>query len=337
VDELSNWYVRRTRDRFWATRPGESRQSSADAFATLDEALRRTALLLAPFAPFLSDWLHRALSEGDSAHLADFPGDRGRRDEELEREMADARELAALGRAARERAGLRVRQPLRVVKVVLPRGRRLSEEVAAQLREELNVKTVEFLDETAEVLDLRVKPDFSALGPRFGSDAPRVAEAVEGLDAAAAARLRSGDPVTVSWDGSEAEVGPDEVHVVEEARGDLAVGSGKGYMAALDPALDDALRREGLAREVVNRVQRLRRDAGLEVSDRIELAVSGDPAVEEATEVHREYIAGETLALRDGEIRVSVGEGADGPGSPEHTEDVEIEGHSARIGLRRAR
>jgi isoleucyl-tRNA synthetase len=354
VDELSNWYVRRNRDRFWATRPDEDRRSTADAFATLHEALETTSLLLAPFTPFLADWLHRALSGGGSAHLADFPSPAGRSDPALEREMEDARELAALGRAARERAGLKVRQPLRTLQVVLPGGRGLRPGVVEELRREVNVKEVEFLDEGDEIVRLRAKPDFSALGPRFGEDTPGVAEAIEGLGEEAAARLRDGGSVRVTWPGGEAAVGPDEVEILEEARGDLAVDGRGGYLAALDPSLDEALRLEGLARELVSRVQRLRRDAGLEVSDRIELAVEGDEPVERAASEHREYIAGETLALEDGRARLRVGDergppgggrGADAPhptgrvpsaGEAEHSEDVEIEGHHARIALRRA-
>ena len=337
VDELSNWYVRRTRDRFWATRPDESRQDTADAFATLQEALETTSLLLAPFAPFHADWLHRAMTGGESAHLQDFPEDRGRADGALEREMDDARELAALGRAAREKAGLKVRQPLRTLKVVLPEERRLSPEVTEQLRQELNVKEVELLDQGDEIVELKVKPDYSALGPRFGPDTPAVAGAVEELGQGAARRLRAGQTVLVSWAEGQAEVAPDDVDVREEARGGLAVGGARGYLAALDPDLDEELRREGLARELVSRVQRLRRDAGLEVSDRIELVVAGARELEAAASAHRDYIAGETLALRDGEPRVRVGgDGDTPPDATEHSEDVEIEGHPVRIGLTRA-
>jgi isoleucyl-tRNA synthetase len=126
------------------------------------------------------------------------------------------------------------------------------------------------------------------------------------------------------------------VEVVEEPRGELAVGSGRGYMAALDPAVDEELRREGLARELVSRVQRLRRDAGLEVQDRIELALEGAAELEEAAEAHRSYLAGETLALRDGEPRVTVGGTPPAGDGTEHSEEVEIEGHRVRIRLVRA-
>ncbi len=337
VDELSNWYVRRSRDRFWATRPGEAtRRDTADAFATLDEALGTVALLLAPYAPFLSDWLHRALRGGASAHLSDFPSDRGRRDPGLEREMADARELAGLGRAARERAGLRVRQPLRTVKVVLPERRRLSDEVRELLRDELNVRRVEYADEGTEIVRFSVKPDYGALGPRFGSDTPAVAEAVGRLGDEAARRLRAGESVRVEHEGGTAEVGPGDVQVLEEARGDLAVDTGRGYMAALDPTIDEELRREGLARELVSRVQRMRREAGFEVEDRIVLRVSGSEEIERVAREHATYIAGETLARRGEEPALIVG-GQDAGSEPaEHSGDLEIEGHRVRVSLSRA-
>jgi isoleucyl-tRNA synthetase len=335
VDDLSNWYVRRTRDRFWATDddPGGARRRSTErAFATLHEALTTSVRLLAPIAPFLSDWLHRELVE-ESVHLADYPRDRGRRDPELEREMADARKLAALGRAAREESGLRVRQPLREMKVVVPGGRRLSEEVTELLRDEVNVGRVSFLDADDAIVRLVVKPDFSALGPRFEGDAPRVAEAVGELGDAEARRLRGGASVMVELDGDRVEeIGPDEVKILEEARGGLAVGSEEGFVAALDTTLDEELLREGLAREVVSRVQRLRRDAGLHVADRIRLAVEGTDPIRAAARAHGDYIRTETLATE-----LTVADDADGFGTDmEHSREVEIEGERVRLGLTRA-
>jgi len=335
VDDLSNWYVRRTRDRFWAVDADdpESREDTRRAFATLHEALRTTALLLAPFTPFLSDWLHRELA-GESVHLADYPVPRGRRDRGLEREMTDARELAALGRAARERTGIRVRQPLRSVQVLLPEGRRLSSEVTDLLRGELNVKAVEFLDASEQVVRLRAKPDFGELGPRFGSDTPRVARGIEELTPEEAVRLRDGEPVELELDGRRVEIRPEEVEIRQDAPDELEVVGEGAHLVALDPALDPELRREGLAREVVNRVQRLRREAGLEVDDRIRLAVAGTEPIEEAVEVHAEAVARETLAVELGvgaEAVAAIPEQA--PGASER---LEVEGHEVTVGLRRA-
>jgi isoleucyl-tRNA synthetase len=305
------------------------RIDSRDAFATLHEALCTAALLLAPLAPFLSDWLFRSLS-GRSAHLADFPSSGGRIDPELEREMHDIRELAVLGRAAREQENLRVRQPLRTLKAVVSGGRRPSPEVLELLAQELNVKRVEFMAAGDDIVRLAVKPNFGRLGPRFGSETPKVAALVRQLDQQAAGRLQAGQPIQVRLDGRSVEIEPDEVTIAEEASGDLVIKSSGGYLVGLDCSVDDELRAEGMARELVNRVQRLRRDVGLEVSDRIELEIRGADVVEAAARAHRDYIAGETLA-----VRVRVGAGSRDEGA--EWLDGEIDGHPVRIGLARSR
>ncbi|MCZ6824538.1 MAG: isoleucine--tRNA ligase [Gemmatimonadetes bacterium] len=333
-DDLSNWYVRRSRDRFWATRPGaDVRIDSRDAFATLHEALCTVALLLAPLAPFLSDWLFRSLS-GPSAHLADFPSSGGRIDPELEREMHDIRELAVLGRAAREQENLRVRQPLRTLKAVVSGGRRPSPEVLELLAQELNVKRVEFMAPGDDIVRLAAKPNFGRLGPRFGSETPKVAALIRQLDQQAAGRLLAGQPIQVRLDGRTVEIEPDDVTIAEEASGDLVIKSSGGYLVGLDHVVDDELRAEGMARELVNRVQRLRRDVGLEVSDRIELEIRGADVVEAAARAHRDYIAGETLAVR---VRVGAGSRDEEGEWLDGEIDGEIDGHPVRIGLARSR
>ncbi len=329
LDDLSNWYVRRSRDRFWATRPdAEAKQAARDAFATLHETLRTTAALLAPFAPFFADWLHRALV-GDSVHLADYPVSAGRIDWDLERDMRDVRELAVLGRAAREQENLRVRQPLRLLRAVVPGGRRPSQAVLELLAQELNVKRVEFLAETDDIIRLLVKPDFGRLGPRFGASTPEVARLVQNLEPEQARRLRAGDTIELELGGEGVAIAPDEVSIIEVASGELVVKSGDGYLVGLDRTLDEGLVAEGIARELVNRVQRLRRDSGLEVSDRIELGIRGSAEVESAANEHRDYIAGETLA-------VGVQIGGEGDGESEEWHDSELDGHPVRIGLSRA-
>lgn len=328
LDDLSNWYVRRSRDRFWATgRPGDPRDT-ADAFATLHEALRFCAVLLAPLAPFFPDWLHRALFSGSSVHLADYPEPSGGRDPALEREMDDARRLAALGRAAREEAGLRVRQPLRVLRAVVPEGRRFSGEVLDLLRDELNVKRVVFEGGSGDIVRLSAKADFGALGPQFGPRTPTVASAIERLDEATLRRLQAGEEVELEAGGERYVLGPDEVRIREEAAAGLAVASEGGYLAALDTEVDEELRAEGIARELVNRVQRLRKEAGLDVADRIRLVITGPAEIEAAAEQHRAYIAAETLARE-----VEIGDAAIGDRG--HVEDVEIEDDRARIGVQR--
>jgi isoleucyl-tRNA synthetase len=329
LDDLSNWYVRRSRDRFWATRPGqEDSEDTVDAFATLREALLSCAGLVAPIAPFLSDWIHRALGDGASVHLSDYPIDEGRRDTALEQEMEDVRELAALGRAAREHANIRIRQPLRTLGAIVPGGRRISPALTAILQDELNVHRVVFLSDSDEVVRLSAKPNFGALGPRFGPRTPAVAKAISALGGEAVRSLQAGEEATLAVDGQPVAIGPEHVTVLEEASGDLEVTSSDGYLVALDRTIDEALRAEGIARELVNRVQRLRKDAGLEVSDRILLGIRGAPAVEEAAEQHRAHIAGETLAT---ELQI----GAEGTGDLWNVEEVEIDGEWVTIGVAR--
>jgi len=324
LDDLSNWYVRRSRDRFWATRPDASPADTRAAFATLEECLVKTSLLLAPFAPFLSDWLHRAL-RGGSAHRADFPVSEGRTDARLDRAMEDVRQLATLGRAAREEAGVRTRQPLAALHAVVPGGRRLPPPMIALLADELNVKEVVFLGDSGDLLRLSAKPNFGALGPKHGARTRAVAEAIASLSGAPLGWLRDGRAVEVELDGSTVEVAPEDVSILEEAQTDLAMASAGGYVAALDTEIDDGLRAEGLAREIVSRVQRLRRDAGFEVADRIRLRIAGPDAVERAAADHRDYIAGETLAV---EVLLGATEG-DGFSS------VEIDEYAASIGVER--
>ena len=328
LDDLSNWYVRRNRDRFWATRPGGSESLwTDDAFATLHETLAATAVLLAPFAPFLSDWLHRELV-GGSVHLVDYPAAPSRRDESLEAEMEDVRALVTLGRAAREEAGIRVRQPLPGIQATLPEGRRLAGAMDEILREELNVREVVFPTANADIIRLSAKPDFGRLGPRFGDRTPVVARLIGNLDVVALQTLRDGVSVAADLDGSSIEIMPEDVRIVEEAKGDLTVKADGGYVVGLDTSLTDELLDEGLAREIVSRVQRLRRDAGLAVSDRIRLAVAGSEELEEVVWSHRGGIGGETLAL---EIETGVTAAA----GLEHVKEFELGGVGVTVALSR--
>jgi len=328
LDDLSNWYVRRNRDRFWATRPGGSESLwTDDAFATLHETLAATAVLLAPFAPFLSDWLHRELV-GGSVHLVDYPAAPSRRDESLEAEMEDVRALVTLGRAAREEAGIRVRQPLPGIQATLPEGRRLAGAMDEILREELNVREVVFPTADADIVRLSAKPDFGRLGPRFGDRTPVVARLIGNLDVVALQTLRDGVSVAADLDGSSIEIMPEDVRIVEEAKGDLTVKADGGYVVGLDTSLTDELLDEGLAREIVSRVQRLRRDAGLAVSDRIRLAVAGSEELEEVVWSHRGGIGGETLAL---EIETGVTAAA----GLEHVKEFELGGVGVTVALSR--
>ena len=327
VDDLSNWWVRLSRARFWV--PGGRAEPAA--LATLHEALTVTARLLAPAAPFLADALHRALA-GASVHLAAFPAAGPEGDAALERAMGAVRALASLARGAREDVGIRVRQPLGRMLAAVPADvdRATFEALLPLLRAEVNVKRVELVTRGTDLVTLDARPSFRALGKRFGKATPAAAEAVRALSAADVARFEAGETVTIEVGGERHALQPDDVTVHRQARGDVVVRADGGVVAAVDPALTDELRQEGLAREVVSRVQRLRREAGFQVTDRIELWVGGDRDVEEATRRHAGYIAEETLARA-----LTVGAPA-APAAADLAQEVELDGLRARVAVRRA-
>lgn len=295
VDDLSNWYVRRSRSRFWGNTDSAD---AAAAFATLRTALVEVAGLIAPVTPFVADWLYRSLSEGESVHLSSFPhADPSRRDTALEAEMVAARALVSLGRAAREEVKIRVRQPLRRIQAVVPGAVDLRSEVLDTVKNELNVKEVAFLGSAEGLVRLEARPNYRALGPRFGKSTNDAAGAIRALSSEALAAFRSGEATEFEFEGARHPLQADDVEVVEVAEGDLVVRSEYGHTVALDPALDDELRAEGLARELVNRIQRLRKDSGLEVTDRIRLGIFGAGDVRTPSEQWRDFIGGETLAV----------------------------------------
>ena len=300
VDDLSNWYVRLSRRRFW--------DGDRDAFAVLRHCLLETAALLAPFTPFVADELHEQLAGGaeglfgelpDSVHLRDFPeADAALRDPELEAQMETVRTTVELGRAARSHAKAKVRQPLRRAVIVASEAER--EAISARgdlVRSELNVKELEFVEEEGELVRYSVKPNYRSLGPRFGKQMPQAAAAVAALDAShVAAALQSGEEFGVSIDGHDHRLGPDDVSLILEPLEGYQVEAESGHAVALALELDDELVREGLAREIVHAVQNARKDAGLEVTDRISLALAGDPELIEAARAHEDYLGGEVLA-----------------------------------------
>jgi isoleucyl-tRNA synthetase len=326
VEDLSNWYVRRSRPRFW----GNSDEADMRAaFRTLWEALREVSLLAAPCVPFVADWLHHALT-GESVHLQRYPRHAEVTDERLEADMAAARTLVSLGRAAREEVQIRVRQPLRRVRAVLPGGRTLSGEVLDVVRDELNVKEIDFLSGAAGLVTLIPRPNYRALGPRFGKKTNDAANVIRGLGQAALAAYRDGGHVEIEVDGVTTPLEEGDLEVHQEASGDLVVKGEGAFTVALDAELDDELRAEGLARELVNRIQRLRKDAGLAITDRIQLAIGGEDGLRAAAQAHEAFIAGETLALE-----VTLG-GDDVCEGYAHLVEVDLDGTPARIGLRTA-
>ena len=321
VEDLSNWYVRRSRRRFW--------DGDAAAFSTLHRCLVEVSKLLAPLTPFIADEIYDSLDGSEpSVHLADFPkGEAGWRDPDLERDVDVLREAIELGRAGRAHAKVKVRQPLAEAVVVAQGAERAAiERFEEQLLEELNVKRVRFVTEADELGRWELKPNYRSLGPRFGKQMPQVAAAVAALDAqSAAATLRDGGTVGVSIDGSEHPLGADDVQLVLQPLEGYQVERAGTHAVALNLELDDALRREGLAREAVRAIQEARKSAGLNVEDRIRLTLGGDADLVGAVREHEGYVAGETLATdvayADGVVR----------GEP-----VTIEGRELSIAVERA-
>jgi isoleucyl-tRNA synthetase len=296
VDQLSNWYVRRSRRRFWDGDPA--------ALATLHECLHVVTLLMAPMTPFITErvWQDLFARTDDAAppsvHLAAWPEPRSDLvDDALAGAVDLARRLVELGRAARAEAKVRVRQPLRRALVPSAAWQRLGEELRAEVADELNVGVVESLASAGDLVDHSAKGNFRALGKRFARRTPAVAAAIAESDAEEIARrLQEDGRAEVVVEGKALEVMPEEVILSERPREGWSVVNEQGETVALDLEVTDELRRAGLAREVVRLVQEARKSSGFEVSDRISLVWQAEGELADAMAEHAETVAGEVLA-----------------------------------------
>lgn len=304
VDNLSKWYLRRSRRRFWKSGADADKQS---AYATLYEVLLTLSKLLAPTMPFLAEELYQNLARSvdpgaaESVHLADWPAyDPAAIDERLNRDMEMAMKLASLGHAARNQAQIKVRQPLAEVafSVSNPDEAQALQAYAGLLMDELNVKKVSLLGSAGEAVSYNLKPLPKQLGQKYKGLFPKVSQAILALDASTAGpALLSGASVRASVEGIALEIQPDEVEVRAEARQGLVVASEGAYLAALHTELTPELVEEGLAREFVRRVQDLRKQAEFDISDRIRLYLQASPALEAAIHKQQGYVLGETLTI----------------------------------------
>ncbi|MCC7084266.1 MAG: class I tRNA ligase family protein, partial [Pirellulales bacterium] len=324
VDALSNWYVRRSRDRFWS----EDKRSpnKLDAYWTLYECLLTTAKIVAPFVPFLAEEMWRNLAGGEqraaghqihsaasrqppanvvpSVHLTDFPtGDAGAIDEQLSAQMNLVREIASLGLAARMGAKLKVRQPLAKVEVILADRSQQAwlEGHVELLKKELNVKQVEFTQQADHYITYTVLPDLKRLGPRLGKKLPLVKIALGNADAAKLlAEMESTGSVSLPLDdGSRQSLDRDDLQVRLQAKPGWAAAQGKDCVVVLATRIPAELVTEGVARELVHAIQSLRKDTGCDYTDRIEVGIVTDSAeIRRAVEQFNEYLCGETLAVK---------------------------------------
>ena len=339
LDDLSNWYVRRSRRRFWDGEPA--------AFATLRQCLLIVSKLLAPFCPFIADEVYDNLDGTlPSVHLCDFPiGDElPARDVELEEAMATARQTVRLGLGARAKAKAKVRQPLAEAVVVADgRERAAIERLSEIVREELNVRRVRFVDAAEELGRYEAKANYRRLGPIFGKDMPLAADAIAALDPQHVAGVvlsgENGGALGISVAGREHTLSAEDVILTMSAPDGYSVEREGAHAVALDLAIDDDLRREGQAREIVHAVQNARKNAGLEVEDRISLVLSGDRQLLSAAEAHRDYLKGETLTIEldlaaeaeDGSVPANGAAVGEAP----HRESASIDGLDLSIALSR--
>ncbi|MCA1571859.1 MAG: isoleucine--tRNA ligase [Chloroflexi bacterium] len=299
VDDLSNWYVRRNRRRFWK---GELDADKRAAYATLYEVLTTLVRLLAPIIPHVADTIWENLVAGvdadapDSVHLADFPNRvAGRADPGVDAGVELARRTIALGRAARSASAIRTRQPLRTARVKLPAGldgfgadARADDDLRGHIREELNVREIELIPDESEMVERIIYPLLPVIGPRHGSAVAGIMTAVR----SGAWRLNDDGTATVG----DATLQPDEFQLTARARPGHEVAEDGGLLVALDISLDDDLETEGMAREVAHKLQAMRRAAGYEISDRVDVAISGDEGVTRRLLPHRAWLADELLA-----------------------------------------
>jgi isoleucyl-tRNA synthetase len=329
VDELSNWYVRRSRRRFW---DGEQA-----AFATLRTCLLTVSKLLAPFCPFIADEIYDNLDgELGSVHLCDFPTPESiaPRDRDLEQAMALARETVRLGLGARGKAKIKVRQPLAEAVVVADeRERRAIERLVDVVREELNVRTVRFVAAADELGSYEVKANYRTLGPLFGKQMPLAADAIAALDPAHVAEsLRDGGAIGIAVGTREHTLSADDLLLTMRPPEGYSVEREGAHAVALDLAIDDDLLEEGRGREIVHAVQNARKSAGLQVEDRIELALTGEPQLIAAAERNADHLSTETLAVQlylDEAAEAAVAE-------MDYSELTAVDGLALKISLRRA-
>ena len=301
---LSNWYVRLSRRRFWK---GEYQQDKIAAYQTLFECLLSISKLMAPVAPFYADQLYRDLCDAtqieafESVHLAEFPvAESENRNLALEDRMGKAKTIASLALSLRKKEQIKVRQPLQKIMIPVRNAteREAIELVADLIKSEINVKSIELLDDASDILVKEIKPNFKALGPRFGKNMKAAVEIINSLSDEQIKSLEAGESLAVQINGEEANIEPNDVLIQSKDIEGWLVANGNGLTVALDIQLDDDLINEGIAREMINRIQNLRKDAGFDVTDKIILYLKEDVALVKVFEKHQTYIQQETLTTK---------------------------------------
>jgi isoleucyl-tRNA synthetase len=302
LEKLSNWYVRLSRRRFWK---GDYGQDKISGYQTLYTCLENIAQLAAPLAPFYMEQLYRDLSlvtkakRPESVHLSDFPKqDEDFIDSSLESKMQKAQTISSLILSLRKKEKIKVRQPLQrvMVPVLNAKDKKEIEAVSELIKSETNIKEIELIDDTSDILVKQAKPNFKILGPRFGKDMKFVAAAVGKLTSEDIFKFEKEGKIKVEVNGKMITLRPEELEITSKDVEGWLVASHAGMTVALDIAINEDLKQEGIARELVNRIQNMRKDAGFEVTDKIKVKIQKDGVVEHAVDGNYTYIKNETLA-----------------------------------------
>lgn len=299
IDQLSNWYVRRSRRRFWKS---EMNKEKLSAYQTLYECLVTVAKLTSPFAPFIAEEIYRNLNtvtkkeNYESVHLADFPTITYR-EPELEEKMDVAQKVVYLTRAIRAKNNLKVRQPLKRMMVVVEKEKRDAlGKMKDVILDEVNIKELVVLDDDSEIVNKTAKANFKSIGPKFGKKVKAVAELIKNFGKDEIKKLESGENIEVEVDGEKLSITKDDVEIMSHQIEGWVVESEEGVTVAIDTELNEKLIEEGLAREFVNRVQNMRKDAGFDVTDKINISFTGNSELVKAINNFSDYISNETLA-----------------------------------------
>ena len=333
-ENLSNWYVRLNRKRFWG---GEMDRDKLAAYQTLYACLETVAQLAAPFAPFITDRIFTDLNavsarHGEvSVHLAPFPAaDASLVDSRLEETMDLAQKVSSMVLALRRKVNIKVRQPLGkiMIPVLDPAIREKIEAVRGLILGEVNVKEMEFIEDTTGVITKRIKPNFKTLGPRYGKQMKQIAALVAGFSQADIAALERDDRWTADVDGVRVEATAADFEITsEDMPGWLVAAEGK-LTVAMDITVNEPLRREGVARELVNRIQNIRKESGFEVTDKVRVQIERRPELNDAVSDFSDYIASQILA-----VGIELVDNLSGPGASE----VEMDGYTARLRVERVK
>jgi len=323
LDELSNWYVRRARRRYWAM---ELTQNKEDAYKTLFYVLVNVCKLLAPFAPFLAEEIYTSLTGKKSVHLTDYPqANPDFIDKTLEHEMGVVIDLVSLGRTARNSCQIKVRQTLQALYV--PTGyKEVAEKMSELIREEINVKEIRFIDSKSQLVDYIVKPNFKTLGPKHGKNMKQISAALNDADAnQIVEKLNKGDSYYISLDGSTIKIDEEDLIISYENRPGFVLESEKDKFVALDIRLTPELVSEGFARELVNKIQYTRKELDFEIMDNIEVRYSSDDELAEVFDRFADYIKNETLTVKIERL----------PESEPDMKKIDVNGKEIFIGIKR--